>query len=345
MIRFESDYTQGAHPSIIKALADTNLEQTKGYGEDEYCKRAADYIKKHCECPQADVHFLVGGTQTNLTVIDAVLKPYQGVICASSGHINVHETGAVEATGHKVLAIGETNGKITAANVAQLCEEHAADDSFEHTVQPGMVYISNPTEYGTLYTKNELEELSNVCKSFGLTLFLDGARLGYGLMAQGNDLFLRDIAQLCDVFYIGGTKVGALFGEALVITNKSIQKDFRYMIKQKGAMLAKGRLLGIQFEKLFEDRLYFEISEHADVLAMKIKQAFTDKGISLAYDSPTNQQFPILTYEQAMKLSEKYSFTMNIAELKKHKSQVRFCTSFATTESEVLELIEDINKL
>lgn len=345
MIRFECDYTEGAHPRIMEALMRTNMEQTKGYGEDEHCEHARELIREKCGSADADVHFLVGGTQTNMTVIAAALRPHQGVICAESGHINVHETGAVEATGHKVLALPSADGKITAVQIKALCEEHFQDDSFEHMVQPGMVYISNPTENGTLYNKKELQAISEACKAYGIPLFLDGARLGYGLMAEGNDITLQDLAQYCDVFYIGGTKVGALFGEAVVITNNALKKDFRYYIKQKGGMLAKGRLLGIQFEELFRDELYMEISAHADRLAMKIKKAFEEKNIPFAYDSVTNQQFPILTYEMAMTLAKKYSFSMNEAELKKGPAKVRFCTSWATKEENVEELVSDIQKL
>lgn len=345
MIRFESDYTEGGHPLIMEAMLKTNMEQTPGYGVDYHCEHARELIRHECKAPNADIHFLVGGTQANMTVIASALKPHQGVICAQSGHINVHETGAIEATGHKVLALSQINGKISAKQIENLCKQHIEDDSFEHTVQPGMVYISNPTEYGTLYNKNELESISKVCRQYGLYLFLDGARLGYGLMAEGNDLTLPDIASFCDVFYIGGTKVGALFGEAVVITNEMLKKDFRYMIKQRGGMLAKGRLLGIQFETLFTNGLYYEISKHADAMAMKIKKAFKDKNIPFAYNSDTNQQFPILNYEQASKLAEKYSFTMNESELRKAPSQVRFCTSWATKESDVESLVKDISEL
>lgn len=345
MIRFECDYTEGAHPRIIEALARTNMEQTKGYGEDEHCAHARELIREKCGSPNADVHFLAGGTQANMTVIAAALRPHQGVISAESGHINVHETGAVESTGHKVLALPSGDGKITAQQIQDMCEEHLHDDSFEHVVQPGMVYISNPTENGTLYNKKELCAISEVCRNYGLPLFLDGARLGYGLMAEGNDITMQDLAQLCDVFYIGGTKVGALFGEAVVITNNALKKDFRYFIKQKGGMLAKGRLLGIQFEELFRDDLYMEVSAHADRLAMKIRRAFEEKNIPFAYESVTNQQFPILTYEMAMTLAEKYTFSMNEAELKKGPAKVRFCTSWATKEENVDELIADIQKL
>lgn len=345
MIRFESDYTEGAHPLIMEAMLKTNMEQTPGYGVDYHCEHARELIRRECQSPTADIHFLVGGTQANMTVIASALKPHQGVICAQSGHINVHETGAVEATGHKVLALPQTNGKISALQIEEVCKQHIEDESFEHTVQPGMVYISNPTEYGILYSKNELKSISEICRRYELFLFVDGARLGYGLMAEGNDLTLPDIANMCDVFYIGGTKVGALFGEAVVIINETLKKDFRYMIKQKGGMLAKGRLLGIQFETLFTDGLYYEISKHADSLAMKIKKAFEDKNIPFAYDSITNQQFPILNYEQAARLAEKYSFTMNESDLRKAPAQVRFCTSWATKESDVEALVRDINEL
>lgn len=345
MIRFESDYTEGAHEQILEALLKTNMEQTPGYGVDEHCEHARELIRKHCEAPEADVHFLVGGTQANMTVIASILRAHQGAVCATSGHINVHETGAVESTGHKILAIPSEDGKITATQVEELCREHYLDESVEHTVQPGVVYISNPTENGTLYSKKELEELSEVCEKYDMPLFLDGARLGYGLMAQGNDLTLADIAKLCDVFYIGGTKVGALFGEAVVITNQALKKDFRYFIKQKGGMLAKGRLLGIQFEELFRENLYFDIAKHANDLAMEIKKAFEEKKIPFAYESVTNQQFPILTKEQADKLSEKYSFTMNEVSLKKGPSMVRFCTSWATKAEDVALLVQDIKAL
>lgn len=345
MIRFESDYTEGAHPKIMEALMRTNMEQTKGYGLDEHCERARALICEACGQKNADVHFLVGGTQANMTVIASILRPHQGVVCAESGHINVHETGAVESTGHKVLTVASADGKIMAKQVEELCKAHIQDDSFEHMVQPGMVYISFPTELGTLYNKKELQELYHVCAQYKIPLFIDGARLGYGLMAEGNDVTLQDIAELSDVFYIGGTKVGALFGEAIVITNDMLKKDFRYFIKQKGGMLAKGRLLGIQFEELMADNLYFDIARHADELAVMMKKAFEKKKIHFSVDSETNQQFPILNYEQAMKLAKKYSFTMNESELKKGPAQTRFCTSWATRREDVEELIADIEAL
>lgn len=344
MIRFECDYTEGAHPRILKRLLDTNFEQTSGYGCDEHCDKARSYIRQVCNAPDADVHFLVGGTQTNLTVIASALRPYQGVIAAESGHINVHETGAIEASGHKVLPLASTDGTITAGQIEQMITEHYNDVNHEHIVQPGMVYISFPTENGTLYTRKQLEEISRVCRKYQLPLFIDGARMGYGLASPVNDLTLADFARLSDVFYIGGTKVGALFGEALVITCDALKKDFRYSVKQRGGMLAKGRLLGIQFETLFEDDLYMEISRHAVEMALKIRNAFTEKGIEFLYDSYTNQQFPILTRQQLHALEEKYAFSFWCNTDDTH-SAVRFCTSWATHEEAVSELLSDIQKL
>ncbi|MDY2813227.1 MAG: low specificity L-threonine aldolase [Dorea sp.] len=344
MIRFQCDYAEGAHPSILKKLEETNFDQTAGYGMDPYCDSARERIKKLCNNENVDVHFLVGGTQTNFTVISSVLRPYQGVIAAHTGHINVHETGAVEATGHKVLPILSEDGKITAAQVREMCNAHWDDADHEHMVQPGMVYISHPTENGTLYQKEELQALYDTCREFGLPLFLDGARLGYGLMSEASDLALEDIAKLTDVFYIGGTKVGALFGEAVVITKPELKRDFRYMIKRGGGMLAKGRLLGIQFDILFTEGLYFEISKHADDLAMRLKEAFIKKGYPLRYDSYTNQQFPILPDEHLDKLKEKYAYGF-WEKIDDAHSAVRFCTSWATREEAVEELIRDIEAL
>lgn len=344
MIRFESDYLEGAHPRIIEHLLNTNFEQTPGYGTDHHSEKAREYIKNICADPTVDVHFLVGGTQANTTVIASILKPYQGVFSASSGHVNVHETGAIEATGHKVLAIESSDGKLTAKQVIEAYDAHWNDGTHEHMVQPGMVYISNPTEIGTIYSLKELEELSQACRSRDLPLFMDGARLGYGLMAEGNDISMPDLARLCDVFYIGGTKVGALFGEAVVISSDKLKKDFRYNIKQRGGMLAKGRLLGIQFETLFEDGLYLEISGNAIGYAMSIKNAFKAKGYEFLIDSPTNQQFPILTDSEIEKLSKKYSFQY-WQRVDESKSAVRFCTSWATKREQVEELLTDIEQL
>ena len=342
MFRFECDYAEGCHPAILEKLTATNFEQTPGYGEDVYCQRAAARILEEAACPHGQVHFLVGGTQANLTVIASILRPHQGVVAAVSGHINAHETGAIEATGHKVLALASDDGKIRAEQIQALYDAHWQDTSHEHTVQPGMVYISQSTENGTVYSKAELEAISAVCHQLGLPLFLDGARLGYGLAAS--DLTLADVARLCDVFYLGGTKVGALFGEAVVITNPALQTDFRYAIKQRGAMLAKGRLLGIQFEALLEEGRYWQIAQKAVEQAMRIKAAFAAKGCPFRYDSPTNQQFPILTEAQLAQLGQSYSYSL-IEKMADGRSVVRFCTSWATPEEAVEALINDIDKL
>lgn len=344
MIRFECDYLEGAHPNIIKALVDTNFEQTAGYGNDYHCDNAKALIREACSAPDADIYFLVGGTQTNTTVISAALKPYQGVLSADSGHINVHETGAIESTGHKVLALPSSDGKLTAAQVDEYCKEHWGSSNYYHTVQPGLVYISQSTENGTIYTKAELTALREVCDKHCLPLFIDGARLGYAVMSEGSDLTLADIAALSDVFYIGGTKVGALFGEAVVITNEALKKDFRYYIKQRGALLAKGRLLGIQFETLFTDNLYLNISKDAIDLAMKVKAALAECGIPVFFESPSNQQFPVFTDAQLQKLQKKYTFDF-WAPAGEGKSAVRICTSWATRPENVEELICDLKKL
>ncbi len=341
MILFNSDYTEGAHPRILERLMETNLEQTTGYGEDAYCEAAREAIRKVCDAPEADVHFLVGGTQANFTVISSALKPYQGVLCADTGHINVHETGAVEACGHKVLALPGKDGKITAEQIRNAHDLHWSDESHEHIAQPKMVYISHPTELGTLYTKGELEEIGRVCRECGLYLFLDGARLGYGLMAPGTDVTIADIAKICDVFYIGGTKVGALFGEAVVIMNPQLKPDFRYCIKQKGGMLAKGRLLGIQFLELFRDGLYFEIAKHAIDMAMILKEGVKEKGYSFFMDSVTNQQFIMIEDEKLEKIREKYGVTYQQRYDETH-SVIRLCTSWATTEENVRSLLADL---
>lgn len=344
MIQFQCDYEEGACPQIMQRLLETNLEQTVGYSEDLYSEQARTKIKNACDAPEADVHFLVGGTQTNYIVIRSILRPYQGVISAETGHINVHETGAIEATGHKVLPLPSEDGKITAAQVRECYEAHWNDENHEHMVQPGMVYISHPTENGTIYSKQELEALYATCKELGLPLFLDGARMGYGLMSEKSDLTLPDIAANTDVFYIGGTKVGALFGEAVVITNPMLKKDFRYCMKQSGALLAKGRLLGIQFDTLFTDDLYMKIAAHADRLAMKIKHAFLAKGYEMHFDSYTNQQYPVLPKKDREKLAEKYQFSF-WEQLDEERAAVRFCTSWATTDEAVDELIADIQRL
>ena len=334
MIYFNSDYLEGAHPSIMVRLAETNMVQTVGYGEDEYCEAAREKIKTACQAPEADVHFLVGGTQTNTTVIAAILRPWQGVISAVSGHINCHEAGAIESTGHKVITLPTTNGKITAQQVQDYVEWHRNDESTEHIVQPGMVYISHPTEGGTLYTKAELTALYDTCRRYGLPLFIDGARLGYGLMAEESDMTLPEIARLCDVFYIGGNKVGALFGEAVVIMNDALKRDFRFMMKQRGGMLAKGRLLGVQFDALFTDDLYFRIARHANVMAKKIHAIFEENGYSFLFDSPTNQQYPIMSDAELAELGKDFGYEYWERVDATH-SAVRFCASWATTQENV----------
>jgi len=343
-ILFQCDYNEGAHPKILERLLVTNMEQTVGYSEDAYCAEAATKIRKACGNEALAVHFLVGGTQTNMTVIDTALRSHQGVLCAMTGHINVHETGAIESCGHKVLGLPSTDGKITAAQVEEAYQEHIHNDSFEHMVQPKLVYISNPTELGTIYSKSELTALSETCRRNGLYLFMDGARLGYGLTAPDNDLTLPEIAELVDVFYIGGTKVGALFGEAVVIRHEELKQDFRYFIKQKGGMLAKGRLLGIQFDTLFTDNLYWEISKHAIELAERLRNAFEENGYSYLVPNRTNQIFVIMPDADLDKLAEEYGFSYD-HRVDEKNSAVRFCTSWATREENVEKLIESIRRI
>ena len=344
MIYFNNDYSEGCHQKVLDALIRTNLVQTLGYGEDEYCAQAAAKIKRLCGNEDLAVHFLVGGTQANLTVIDAALRPHQGALCPVGGHINVHETGAVEATGHKVLPQPTDDGKITAKQVRDAVISHRNESSFEHIVQPKLVYISNPTEYGTLYSLAELEALSATCHELGLYLFLDGARLGYGLMAEGYDVTMEDIARLCDVFYIGGTKVGALFGEAVVISNPALKEDFRYLIKQHGGMLAKGRLLGVQFDALMTDNLYFEIAGNAVRLADKIRATLDDLGVSYLVPGITNQIFPILSDKCLEELAKDFCFTEMERVSDTHRA-IRFCTSWATTEENVDKLCTALKSL
>ena len=344
MFYFNNDYSEGCHEKVLAALTATNMVQTPGYGEDAYCAAAAEKIKKLCGREDLAVHFLVGGTQTNLTVIDAALRPHQGALCAVSGHIHVHETGAVEATGHKVLALPSEDGKITAQQVERYVLAHRADGAFEHTVQPKLVYISNPSELGTLYSLQELEALSEICRQLGLYLFMDGARLGYGLMSSGNDVTMADIARLCDVFYIGGTKVGALFGEAVVIGNPVLAEDFRYLIKQHGGMLAKGRLLGVQFDALMTDNLYFEIAAHAVKLADQLRACFDELGYSYLVPGVTNQVFPILPDALLDKLSKEFVFCEQERVDDTHRA-VRFCTSWATKKEAVDTLCDALRRL
>lgn len=343
-ILFQCDYNEGAHPKVLERLIATNMEQTVGYGEDPYCSEAAAKIREKCGNENLAVHFLVGGTQTNMTVIDAALRSHQGVLCAHTGHINVHETGAVEAYGHKVLGLPSADGKITAKQVEEAYRNHVSSDSFEHTVQPKMVYISHPTELGTIYSKEELAALSKACRENGLYLFMDGARLGYALAAPDNDLTMADIAELCDVFYIGGTKVGALFGEAVVIRNAELKQDFRYHIKQKGGMLAKGRLLGLQFDALFTDDLYEKIAANAIALAEKLREGFDAKGYPYLVPNRTNQIFVILPDADLAQLSERFGFCYD-SRIDESHSAVRFCTSWATKEENVEALVKALREL
>lgn len=337
MISFESDYITGAHPKVLQRLLDTNLEALSGYGEDKYCAAAAEKIKAACNCPQADVRFLVGGTQTNAAVITTMLQEYEGVISASTGHIHAHESGAVEYSGHKILALPHTLGKISADQVRSLLETFHADESKEHMVFPGMVYISHPTEYGTLYSRQELTALSTVCREYNIPLFMDGARLAYALMSRHTDVTLPDIAELCDVFYIGGTKAGALCGEAVVFTKNNTPAHFVNRIKKRGALLAKGRLLGVQFDALFTDNLYFEIGAHVIDMAEKLKAMLSAKGCRFYLDSPTNQQFVVLPKETVSRLRQEVSF--NIWEwVDDDNAVVRFATAWSTTEEDLQKL-------
>ncbi|BCZ45294.1 amino acid lyase [Clostridium gelidum] len=340
MYSFTNDYSEGAHSRILNALLETNLEQTSGYSTDYHTEKAIELLKKKMDCEDVDIHLLVGGTQVNLTAISAFLRPHQAVIGTDTSHVNCHETGAIEATGHKVLTMKTDDGKLTPSLIQKVLDGHTD----EHMVQPKLVYISNSTELGTIYIKSELEELHNCCIKNNLLLYLDGARLGTALVCEENDLTLADIAKLVDAFYIGGTKNGALFGEALVICNNELKEDFRYFIKQKGGLLAKGRLLGVQFEELFKDDLYFDIARHANKMAILLKNALKEKGYEFLTDSSTNQQFPILPNDIIKKLSEKYSFNIERV-IDNSNTAIRLVTSWATNEANVLEFIEDLNSI
>ena len=355
-VSFSSDYTKNAHPAILQRLMDMGMEQNPGYGSDDICRSAADKIKKACECPNAEVFFLVGGTQTNQTVLDMLLKPYEGVIAAPTGHIAVHEAGAVEFAGHKVLTLtaesadvqganadgtdkvsvstGSSIGKISAAALRSYIQKFYADDSFEHMVFPGAVYISHPTEYGTLYTKGELKAISDVCREFKIPLFLDGARLGYGIMSKRTDVTLKDIANLTDVFYIGGTKVGAMFGEAVVFTKGGKPKHHIPIIKQHGALLAKGWLLGVQFDTLFTDNLYFDISRNAIDMAELLKEKLREKNYEFFLDSPTNQQFIIIS-DDKLKEIEKHVGYSRWEKYDDSHTVIRLATDWATTKEDI----------
>ena len=337
MIRFTCDYSEGAHPEILRRLTATNYEQVVGYGEDAFCTSAKAKIREAAQCPNASVFFLVGGTQTNLTVIDALLPHYAAVISVTSGHIAVHEAGAIELCGHKVICLPEQLGKLTAQTLTEYLTRFYQDDTWPHMAIPSMVYISYPTEWGTIYTKEELTALHSVCKTYDLPLFVDGARLGYGLSAPTADLTLGELAQLCDVFSIGGTKVGALCGEAVVFPQGNAPQHFFSIVKQHGALLAKGRLLGIQFDTLFTDDLYFRISQHAVACAMQLKALFAAHSIPFYIDSPTNQQFPLLTAQQVAQLEKNVAFEIWV-ETADHVFLTRFATSWATP-TEHIELL------
>ena len=338
MIYFESDYTEGAHPKILERLNETNMIQASGYGHDEFCESAKNKIRKTINCPNAQIQFITGGTQTNQIVIDTMLKPFEGVVSAQTGHVNSHEAGAIEYTGHKVIPIPQHEGKIDGTELNDYLETFFGDGNNEHMVFPGMVYISHPTEYGTLYTKNELTKISSVCRKNNIPLFMDGARLGYGIMAKSSDLSLEDIAELCDVFYIGGTKCGALCGEAVVFTKNNMPLHFENLVKKHGALLAKGRLLGVQFDALFTDNLYLEISKNAIDTAEALKKALKEKGYRFLLDSPTNQQFVILEnkFMEELKKSVKFNFWENYD---KDHTVVRFATSWSTKMENVEKLI------
>ena len=338
MLNFGCDYLEGAHEKILARFIETNMEKEPGYGADKYTISAKKRILDACECPDGEVFLLVGGTQTNSTVIDAYLNNYQGVIAAPTGHIACHESGAIESCGHKVLTIPQHLGKIDAGELKEFLVNFYADETYEHQVIPGMVYISQPTEYGTLYTKAELEAIYTICKEYGMPLFVDGARLGYGLAADDTDVTLPDLAKLCDAFYIGGTKVGALCGEAVVFTKKA-PKFFFTTVKQHGALLAKGRLVGIQFDTLFTDDLYMEISKHAIRLANILKAGVLAKGYKLLLDSPTNQQFIIVDNEKYAELKKQVAFS-TWEKVDADHTAIRFATSWATKEEDVQALLE-----
>lgn len=344
MLSFANDYQEGAHEKILQRLIETNLEPVSGYGTDPYCELAKEKIRRACECPEADIWFLTGGTQTNQVVIDAMLAPYEGVVAAETAHVAAHEAGAIEYSGHKVLTIPQHEGKILAEELETFLRKFWDDENHEHMVFPGMVYISHPTEYGTLYTKNELENLSAICEAYQIPLYMDGARLGYGLMSSNTDVTLSVIARCCDAFYIGGTKVGALCGEAVVFPKNNTPKYFLTRIKQHGALLAKGRLLGIQFDTLFTDDLYFVLGRHAIDIAEHLKEGLLKKGISFYLESPTNQQFLLLTDEQAERLKHEVSYSFWEKPDEDH-TVIRLATSWATTKEQVDELIEVISNL
>ena len=341
---FSSDYMEGAHPAVLDALSRTNLVSTEGYGEDAYCRDAQRRILEACSLPDGEVRFLIGGTQTNQFVIDCLLPPCSGVLCPSSGHIAVHEAGAIEYCGHKTLPLPTVEGKISASSIRQYTNDARADANWEHMVMPGMVYISQPTEYGTLYSLEELEEISSVCREYGLPLFVDGARLAYALAAPENDVTLADLGRLCDVFYIGGTKCGLLFGEAVIFTRRGMVPRLTGQIKQHGALLAKGRLLGVQFQALFTDHLYEQIGETAIRCAARIREKLLAKGFELSVNSPTNQIFFAIDNSLLDPLSGKVSYGF-MEKIDDHRSMIRFCTSWSTTEEKTDALLSVIDQM
>lgn len=343
MISFRNDYSEGAHPKVLQALIDTNLVSTPGYGCDAYCDRARALLRARFACPAADVHFLVGGTQTNLTAAAAFLRPWEAVIAADTGHVAVHETGALEATGHKVYVVPGADGKLTPAAIRTAVRDHQTGTE-EHMVLPRMVYVSNSTELGTIYTRAELQALSDTCRELGLYLYLDGARLGMALTAQGNDLQPEDFAQLCDAFYLGGTKNALLFGEAMVIVNDALKPFFRNVMKQRGGMLAKGRLLGVQFAAILEDDLWLETARHANAQAQRLAAALSAMGVPLFAESPTNQVFPIFTDAQVEALRQAFSFEF-IAKADETHTAIRFVTSWATRSEDVDTLLDAVRAI
>ena len=344
MVSFESDYISGAHPEIIRKLTETNLEALPGYGTDRYCESAKRKIRELIGIPDAEIAFLAGGTQTNAAVISTMLADYEGVIAVKTGHVSTHEAGAIEYTGHEVLELPQKDGKIESKTLEAFLSDFYADGNHEHRTFPGMVYLSYPTEYGTLYSGTELKRISEICHQYHLLLYLDGARLGYGLMSKEADLSISDIADLCDVFYIGGTKVGALCGEAVVFTKRNMPKHFLTSMKKRGALLAKGRLTGVQFDTLFTDNLYFRISRHAIDMAEKMKHILSGHGISFEINSPTNQQFVILENRQMKKLGEIITFSFWEKKDASH-TVVRLATSLSTTETDLQALDEALSEV
>ena len=343
MVSFVSDYIAGAHPEVLARLAETNLEPLPGYGADRYCESAAEKIRAACRLPGAEVFFLAGGTQTNAVVISTMLADWEGVIAAKTGHVSTHEAGAIEYTGHEVLEVPQEDGKIRPETLQEYLAAYYADANHEHMTFPGMVYLSHPTEYGTLYTKAELSAIAGICRQYGLRLYLDGARLAYGLMSRETDLTLADIAQMCDVFYIGGTKAGALCGEAVVFPRENMPKHFLTSVKKRGALLAKGRLLGVQFDALFTDGLYFRIGRHAIDLAEQMKEIFRTHGLPLFIQSPTNQQFVILENSRMEALAQKVAFEFWEQADETH-TVVRFATGWSTTEDDLAALEEALKE-